>query len=311
MKVLVSGATGLVGSALCAALTARGDEVWRLTRRPPNEATDIQWNPDQGQLPKSRLEGLDAVVHLAGENIAGARWTAAYKQKIRDSRVRGTQLLAETLAQLERKPKVLVAASAIGYYGRRGNESLTETAAPGQGFLPDVCREWEAATRPAEAAGIRVVNLRIGVVLAKAGGALAKMLLPFQLGVGGVVGSGQQFWSWVGLADVVGAIEHSLDHQDLRGPVNAVSPQPLTNYDFTKALGKVLHRPTIFPMPGFAARLALGEMADDLLLGSTRVYPKRLEETGYRFQHPTLDAALRHALDLPPTSPAARPAVAH
>lgn len=296
MKVLITGATGLVGSALVPLLTTTGHEVSRLVRSQPTEPNDIPWDPAQGILHPARLEGHDAVVHLAGENIAGARWTTAFKQRIRDSRLVGTRRLCETLAKLSHKPKTLVCASAIGYYGDRGGEALTETSAPGEGFLPDVCREWEAACEPARQAGIRVVNLRIGVVLSPKGGALAQMLTPFRLGGGGVVGSGRQYWSWIAIDDVVGAILHCLTHAELSGPVNATAPSPVTNHEFTKTLGAVLHRPTVIPMPAFAARLALGEMADALLLSSTRVLPQQLQSTGYHFRCPTLESALRHVL---------------
>ena len=296
MKILISGATGLIGRALAARLTAAGHEVFRLSRHSPSEANDIQWNPIEGEIPKARLEGLDAVVHLAGENIAKSRWTDAVKRQMRSSRIDGTKLLSESLAELQAPPKTLICASAIGYYGNRGAELLTEDSPPGTGYLAEVCRDWEAAAQPARNQGIRVVNLRIGVVLSPEGGALASMLTPFKMGVGGIVGDGKQYWSWVAIDDVVGAIHHCLTHEKLSGPVNAVAPNAATNADFTKTLGGVLHRPTIFPMPAFAARLALGEMADELLLSSTRVVPKRLQETGYQFRCPTLESALRHVL---------------
>jgi len=241
------------------------------------------------------LNGFDAVVHLAGENIAG-RWSQAKKAAIRDSRIKGTRLLAETLTRANQPPRVMVSASAIGFYGDRGDVILDEKATMGSGFLADVCKEWEDATKPASDAGIRVVNLRIGVVLTPAGGALAKMLTPFKLGVGGIMGSGKQYWSWVAIDDVVGAIGHALTTESLFGPVNAVAPEAATNHDLTKTLGKVLSRPTIFPMPAFAARLALGEMADALLLSSARVSPMKLIESGYTFKYPSLESALRHVL---------------
>jgi uncharacterized protein (TIGR01777 family) len=296
MNILITGATGLIGSPLAAALSDAGHEVFRLSRRTPAEANDIQWNPAAGEIPKARLEGLQAVVHLAGENIAKSRWTNAVKQRMRASRVEGTRLLCEALAGLASPPKTLVAASAIGYYGDRGAELLTEDSPPGKGFLAELCRDWEAAAEPAQQHGIRVAKLRIGVVLSARGGALASMLTPFKMGVGGVVGSGKQYWSWIALDDVVGAIQHCLKQESICGAVNAVAPNPATNADFTKTLGAVLHRPTILPMPAFAAKLMLGEMAEELLLSSTRVKPKRLEETGYRFRYPTLESALKHAL---------------
>lgn len=293
--VAITGASGLVGSALIPELATAGHRIIRIGRR-SRGAGDIAWDPAAGRLPAEGLEGVTAVVHLAGENIAAGRWTAALKARIRDSRVQGTRLLAETLAKLNQRPQVLVCASATGYYGERGDTPCDEDSACGSGFLADVCREWEDACQPARESGIRVVNLRIGVVLTPQGGALAKMLLPFKLGVGGVVGSGRQYWSWVALEDVVGAIGFCLERQSLHGPVNAVAPQAATNREFTKTLGSVLHRPTLFPMPAFAARLALGEMANDLLLASTRVVPRRLMEAGYQFKYPELDAALRHYL---------------
>ena len=235
-------------------------------------------------------------MHLAGENIAVRRWTPAQKARIRDSRVQGTRLLAQSLARLQQPPTVMVCASAIGFYGDRGEELLTEGSAPGSGFLTDTCRAWEAAAQPASEKDIRVVNLRLGVVLSPGGGALAKMLLPFRLGVGGKIGSGRQYMSWIEIDDVVGVIHYALTTDELRGPVNAVAPNPVTNREFTKTLGRVLSRPTIFPMPAFAARLAFGEMADELLLASTRVKPARLQNSGYYFRHPRLEDALRHLL---------------
>lgn len=295
MKVAVTGATGLVGSALVPVLATAGHEVVRLVRAMPTAGGDIHWDPAAGRLDAASLEGLDAVVHLAGERITG-RWTAAKKARIRSSRVQGTRLLAETLARLTRPPKALVCASAVGYYGERGTEVVREESPPGAGFLAEVCREWEAAARPAAEKGIRVVHLRIGVVLSAAGGALALMLTPFKLGLGGRVGSGRQYMSWIAIDDLAGIIPHALTNESLRGPVNAVAPQPVTNLEFTKTLGRVLGRPTIFPMPAFAARLAFGEMADELLLASTRVEPARLIASGYKFRAPELEAALRRLL---------------
>ncbi len=297
MKILVSGSTGLVGSALVPFLTTGGHDVVRLVRSVPSAGSgDVAWSVSQGTIDTAGLAGVDAVVHLAGENIAAGRWTAKQKARIRDSRVEGTRLLCETLAAMDDPPKTLVCASAIGFYGDRGDQVLDEDSDPGTSFLCDVCREWEAACEPARQRGIRVVNLRIGVILTPAGGALAKMLLPFKMGVGGIVGNGRQFWSWISLDDVVGAIHHALTTESLSGPVNGVAPNPVTNREFTKTLGSVLRRPTIFPMPAFAARLALGEMADELLLSSTRVVPKKLQQSGYEFRHADLTAALKHVL---------------
>ena len=296
MKVLVTGATGLVGKALVANLRKHGHEVLRLIRGNPVEADDLTWDPDNRELPKSRLEGLDAVVHLAGENIAAKRWNTAVKERLRRSRIETTRFLCETLCQLQKPPKSFLCASAIGIYGDRGQEILTESAAVGTGFLADLARDWEAACEPARKQGMRVVNLRIGVVLSPDGGGLKAMLTPFRMGVGGVMGSGRQYWSWVALDDVVGIIQHCLENPKLTGPINVTSPSPVTNREFTKTLGSVLGRPTIFPMPAVAARLALGEMAKDLLLASARVMPYRLSESNYKFQYPSLEAALRHLL---------------
>lgn len=296
MKVVVSGASGLVGSELVPVLTAQGHDVYRLTRVKPREALDIQWDPERKELPKSRLEGSDAIIHLAGENIAKRRWNAQFKETIRRSRLDGTKLMADTICQLETPPKVFLCASAIGYYGDRGTELLNETSAAGSGFLADACRDWEALCEPVREKGVRVVNLRIGVVLSPKGGALTQMLTPFKAGLGGVIGSGNQYWSWITIDDLLGSICHCISNDKLNGPVNATSPCPVTNYDFTKILGSVLNRPTILPIPAFLARLALGEMADALLLSSARVMPNRLSETGYHFQYPTLEPALRHLL---------------
>ena len=296
MKILVTGSTGLVGSALLPFLSTGGHQPIPLLRGGQAQSGAPHWDPAAGKIAAESLEGFDAVVHLAGENIAGGRWTDDKKKKIRDSRVAGTRLLCAALAKRKRPPKTLVCASAIGYYGNRGPEVLDESSAPGSGFLAEVCQEWEAAAEPARAAGIRVVHLRIGVVLSADGGALATMLLPFKLGVGGVIGSGQQYMSWVAIDDVVGAIHFALTQDQLSGPVNAVSPSPVTNRDYTKTLGKVLARPTILPIPSFAIHLGLGEMADELLLASTRVVPDVLQEAGYEFRFPDLEPALRHLL---------------
>jgi uncharacterized protein (TIGR01777 family) len=299
MRIAVSGSTGLVGSEVVTALSAAGHEVVRLVRHPtaPGEKS-VRWDPEKGEVDAAGLEGLDAVVHLAGENIASGRWTPAKKASIRDSRVKGTRLLSVALAGLARPPKTLVCASAVGYYGDRGADVLTEESPPGAGYLPEVCRDWEAATEAAGRMGIRVVALRIGVVLSPGGGALSRMLPPFRLGLGGVIGNGRQYVSWVALDDLAGIVLHVLTREDLRGPVNAVAPVPVTNRELTDALGNVLSRPTLLPVPAFALRLALGEMADALLLASARVVPRRLEETGYRFRFPELSVALHHLLGM-------------
>ncbi len=294
MKILIAGASGLVGSALIRRLEPN-HEITRLVRRPAG-AGEIEWDPSRGQLSADKLGGFDAVIHLGGESIAEGRWSAAKKQRIRDSRVDSTKLLAERMAQATPRPACFVCASAIGYYGDRGAELLTEDSPAGEGFLPEVCQAWEAATRPAAEAGIRVVNVRIGVVLTKKGAALAKILTPFKLGVGGVVGSGRQYWSGIPLAELVSIFEYCVTNDQISGPVNAVTPNAPTNFEFTKTLGKILGRPTIFPLPGFVARVMLGEMADALLLASARVEPKKLLDTGYTFEYPDTEASLRAAL---------------
>ncbi|PYV05335.1 MAG: TIGR01777 family protein [Acidobacteria bacterium] len=297
MKILVTGSTGLIGSALAPSLIAAKHQVVRLVRRKPRPgASEVHWDPSADFIDVPGLNGFDAVVHLAGENIGEGRWTTQRKAKIRNSRVEGTHLLAEGLAQVSNRPKVMVSASAIGYYGNRGSETLREDSPPGSGFLAEVCAEWEAAAQPASAKGIRVVYLRSGVVLSPNGGALAKMLTPFKMGVGGVIGRGDQYWSWIALDDTIGVIHFVLANDQFSGAFNAVAPNPVTNREFTKTLGRVLARPTIFPMPAAVASLALGEMADEMLLGSTRVEPARLLAAGYKFKFPTLEAALRHLL---------------
>lgn len=295
MKVLITGSHGLVGSQLMSFLTSQGHEVLRMGR---SKSADCQvlWDPAAGQIDKKALEGFDAVVHLAGDNIASGRWTPEKKRSIRESRIEGTTLLSGTLASLARPPKVLISASAIGYYGDRGEEVLTEESAPGSGFLAEVCRQWEAATLAAKNKGIRVAELRIGVVLSPKGGALTKMLPPFRMGAGGRLGSGKQYMSWVALDDLIGIIQHVLTHEELEGPINAVAPNPVTNNEFTAALGASLHRPTIFPVPGLAVNLLLGEMANELLLASARVQPKKLLSTGYLFRHPQIAPLLKNLL---------------
>lgn len=295
MHIAITGSTGLVGSTLVPLLTTGGHSVTRLVRREA-KAGEVTWNPKADTFDASPLDGIDAIVHLAGENIAASRWNARVKQRLRDSRVAATRVLCEGLARMATPPKVLVCASAIGYYGDRGDEELDEDSKPGSSFLADLVRDWEAATKPAAEAGIRVVNLRFGVILSPQDGALSKMLLPFKLGGGGRVGSGKQYWSWISIDDAAGAVHHAIMNEGLSGPVNAVAPTPVTNLEFTKTLGRVLRRPTILPMPAFAARLALGEMADELLLASSRVDAKRLVQSGYDFRQPTLEAALRHLL---------------
>ena len=297
MHVLVSGAGGLIGSALVAQLTADGHQVTRLVRRQAG-AGSIPWNPLSPGLDLSGAGRLDAVVHLAGENVA-QRWTDAARARIRDSRVLGTRVLSAALASLQVKPPVLISASAIGIYGDRGDQVLTEESPPGDPateFLVSVCREWEAAADAARQAGIRVVHPRFGIVLSRSGGALAKMLPVFRLGLGGIAGDGKQWMSWISLDDAVGILLHAWRTDTLRGPVNATAPEPATNAKFTRALGLALGRPTPFRVPGPALRLGLGAMAEGTLLASARVVPAQALRTGYRFQQPELSAALRHAL---------------
>lgn len=280
MKILITGSTGFIGEYIISFLSERSHEIVRLVRYPRMmKQKSILWSPTDRSMDISQLEGFDAVIHLAGENIAG-RWTAKKKKRIRDSRVNGTQFLCDSLAKLDLPPKVLLSSSAIGFYGDRGDDILDENSEIGSGFLPEVCREWEMAVDPAIQKGIRVIHLRFGVILHPKGGALAQMLTPFKLGVGGVIGDGYQFMSWVSLADTLGAILHALNTESLNGPVNIVSPNPVTNRIFTKTLGKMIKRPTIFPMPSFAAHLLFGEMADALLLSSARVLPSRIQESG-------------------------------
>ncbi|HEV7890547.1 MAG TPA: TIGR01777 family oxidoreductase [Pyrinomonadaceae bacterium] len=300
MKVIVTGSGGLVGRALVRSLLADGHSVTRLVRggaqqfRTPG-SNAVEWNPEAGTIDAAALEGHDAAVHLAGEPIAEGRWDEAKKRRIMESRVKGTRLFAEALASLKEKPRVLVSASAIGFYGDRGAEMMREESASGEGFLSEVCREWEKATLAASQAGVRVVHVRIGFVLDGEGGGLPKMLTPFKLGVGGKVGSGRQYISWITLEDLVRILRRAIEDETLRGPVNAVAGA-VTNEEFTKALGHVLGRPTILSVPVFALRLAFGEVADAVMLASTRVEPARLKEAGFDFKQTELEAALRSVL---------------
>ena len=294
MKVLVTGSHGLIASALIPRLERDGHSVTRLVRQAPGPG-ELQWDPAAGTLDRAGIEGHDAVVHLAGVGIGEHRWTDAHKRAVLDSRVKSTRLLCDTLAQLDHKP-VLVSGSAVGFYGNRGDEELTESSAPGDDFLSLICTQWEAATGPAEEAGVRVVHLRTGIVLAK-GGALKQMLTPFKLGLGGRLGTGRQWFSWVHIDDEVGAIVHALTHVEVNGGLNAVSPNPVTNADFTKALGHALHRPTVLPVPKFGLQVLFGkEMAETMLLTGQRVLPTVLERTGYAFAHPDLDETLSSVL---------------
>jgi uncharacterized protein (TIGR01777 family) len=297
-RILISGASGPIGASLVPALKASGAQITRLTRRGGAQAApddeSIPWDPER-PLAAGALSGFDAVIHLAGESIVG-RWSEAKKKKIRESRVMGTRNVAQALAQAKDKPNIFVCSSAIGYYGDRGDELLNEESAPGVGFLPEVCREWEAATRPATEAGIQTVQIRTGVVLSPRGGALSKMLTPFKMGVGGKIGSGKQWMSWIDVEDMVGAIHHILKSDLLHGPVNMVAPKPVTNEEFTGTLGSVLSRPAILPMPALAVKLLFGEMGETVLLGSQRVEPSQLISSGYPFRFRTLRQSLENIL---------------
>src|SRR6478672_7402148 len=292
MKIAIAGASGLVGSALIPSLTNDGAAITRLVRGAAKSG-EIEWHPNQDQLNEQTLAGFDVIINLAGENIAGGRWTDEQKRKIRDSRVGGTHLLIEAIAKMAVKPSAFICASATGIYGDRDDETLDEQSESGGGFLAGVCREWEKACEPAIKAAVRVVNLRLGPILAREGGMLSKLLTPFKMGMGGKVGSGKQYISWVALDDVVNAIKVAITNQSIRGPVNIVSPNPVTNEEFTRTLGHVLNRPTALAMPAFAARLAFGEMADEMLLASQKVLPKKLLSMGFEFKYPQLEAAFR------------------
>lgn len=296
MKILITGASGLLGQNLQAFLSTGGHTVYTLGRRAGQNPRALQWDPARGQLDAAALEGLDAVIHLAGESVAGGLWTPAQRARIRDSRVKGTRLLVQTLSQLKHPPRVLVSASAIGYYGPQPSHSsaVTESAAAGSGFLAEVCQAWEAETRALK--DIRVVNARIGVVLSRQGGALKAMLPAFQLGLGGVLGNGQQIMSWIALDDVIQALYHCLYTDSLSGPVNLVAPQPVSNREFTRTLNRVLQRPGFLPVPAPALKLALGDMAEEMLLGSIAVAPQKLQDSGFEFHYSSLEPALRHLL---------------
>lgn len=297
MNILVTGSSGLVGSALVFQLSSKGHSVKTLVRRAPKHPSEIRWNPPQSGPTPEQIQGIDAVIHLAGESIADGRWTVAKKTAIKESRMLGTKILSDAVSRMPVPPKVMISASAIGYYGDRGTEALKEDSPAGRGFLPEVCQAWESATAPAIQKKVRVVQLRFGIILSPAGGAMAKMLLPFKLGLGGVIGSGNQYMSWIALDDALGVINYALFGDAIFGAINAVAPQAVTNAEFTNTLGRVLSRPTVFPLPAFVARLAFGEMADALLLCSTRVEPTYLIRSKYRFQYPDLEGALRHLLN--------------
>ena len=293
-RIALTGATGMLGSALTPMLSAAGHRVIPVSRQVLPGG--IRWDPMNGRLDAADLEGVDVVIHLAGESLAEGRWTADRKAALRQSRTASTRLLASAMASLPQPPAVLICASAIGIYGNRGDELLDETSAPGSGFLAELVRDWEASADPAREAGIRVVHARFGVILARQGGALAKMVTPFRLGLGGPFGDGEQWLSWVAMADVLGVIRAALTREELTGPINVTAPEPLRNREFVAALGHQLGRPAVVPIPAFALRLALGEMADEALLSSTRVWPRRLQEIGFDFRFPALAAALHDVL---------------
>lgn len=299
MKILISGASGLLGTHLIPTLIEKGHEVSRLVRKSPKSADEIQWDAEKGfnESEQAKLEGFDAVIHLAGDNIASENWSQDKKHRVRESRVTGTRVLVDALRKCQNPPNTFVSASAEGIYGREtGDAVLTEESPAGEGFLAELCQAWENEAKKAEDFGARVVILRIGVVLTKDGGAIEKMLTPFKLGVGGVIGSGKQYMPWISLDDIISVIHFALENE-FSGAINTVAPNPVTNYEFTKTLGKVLNRPTIFPIPEFAIRLMFGEMGENLLLKGCRVIPKRLQELGYEFKYENLEAAMKHILN--------------
>ena len=299
MKILISGASGLIGTHLIPTLRAKGHEVYKLVRKSPKAADEIEWDAEKGfsETEQAKLENFDAVIHLAGDNVASENWSAEKKRKIKESRTVGTRVLVNALRKTQNPPKHFISASAIGFYGDRKDETVTETSAKGEGFFPEVCSEWEAEAQKASDIGARIVNPRIGVVLAKDGGALAKMLTPFKLGVGGVIGSGKQYLSWIALDDLIKIFHFILENEAIEGAVNAVAPNAATNEEFTKTLGKVLSRPTIIPIPEFAIKLLFGEMGETTVLQGVKVYPQRLIDANFDFKYPTLEAALKRALD--------------
>ncbi|KXK02114.1 MAG: NAD-dependent epimerase/dehydratase [Acidobacteria bacterium OLB17] len=296
MRILITGASGLIGKALTKSFDEKGFDLLLAGRSDPKAERETKWTIDDGFAEPERLEGLDAVIHLAGESVSALRWTDEKKEAIRRSRVEGTRSVVDALSRLKTRPKTFISGSAIGFYGDRDDEILTESSIAGDNFLAETSREWESESRRAEDAGIRTVLLRTGIVLSKEGGALATMLLPFRFGVGGVVGDGKQWMSWISLEDEVRAIEFVLERDDIRGAVNLTSPNPVTNQEFTTTLGEVLHRPTFIPLPEFAVSMLLGEMGDELLISSTRAVPSRLADLGFEWKFPDLKAALEHAV---------------
>ncbi|MFD8548879.1 TIGR01777 family oxidoreductase [Streptomyces sp. NPDC059649] len=295
MRIAITGSTGLIGTALVGSLRTDGHDVVRLVRRAPAAADEVRWDPARQQVDTAGLAGCEAVVHLAGAGVGDHRWTAAYKQEIRDSRVLGTRALAEALASMDVPPRVFVSGSAIGYYGDTGDRRTDESAPAGHGFLPEVCVDWEAAARPAEDAGIRTVFARTGLVVARSGGAWGRLFPLFRLGLGGRLGDGSQYWSFISLHDHIAALRHLMTTEELTGPVNLTAPEPVTNREVTAVMGRVLHRPTLFSVPAPVLRIALGDFAEDVL-GSQRVVPKRLLESGFGFAHPRIVEAVRAAI---------------
>ena len=301
MDIIIGGASGLIGTALIEHFTEQGRRVSKLVRRTPDPGTDeIYWQPETGEIDAAKLERCQAVIHLGGVNIAGRRWTASYKKQLRQSRLTSTKLLAETLAQLRHPPHTFITASATGYFGNRDDEILTEDSPPGDGFLPELCRQWEAATDPARQAGIRTVNLRLGIVLSGHGGALEKMIRIFKMGGGAILGSGRQYMSWITLTDVVRVVAFILANREITGPVNTITPHPVTNREFTRTLGRLLGKFIFFRAPAFAVRILMGEMGHTLLLGGHRVHPAKLQNAGFKFLYETLEPALRHELQQSP-----------
>ncbi|MCC7529201.1 MAG: TIGR01777 family oxidoreductase [Candidatus Melainabacteria bacterium] len=297
MKVAITGSTGLVGKKIASGLKSEGHQVVKLVRGNPHGTDEFSWDPNSDKIDAEAFDGVDAVIHLAGENIATKRWTSEQKEKIKESRIKGTKLIAATLAGLDKPPRTLVSTSAIGFYGDRGNEILTEESTSGAGFLAGVCRDWEGATRTAESKGIRVIHARLGVVLSREGGALKMMLPPFMMGAGGPLGDGKQYMSWIDLDDTAKAFIYLATRAGVDGPVNVVAPNPETNAQFTKTLAKVIHRPAFFPVPTIGVKVLFGEMGEELLLSSNRVSSSKLIKAGFQFTYPVLESALKHELN--------------
>ncbi|TJZ55437.1 TIGR01777 family protein [Streptomyces piniterrae] len=298
MRIAITGSTGLIGTALVRSLRADGEDVVRLVRRPPGAADEVRWDPRSQEVDTAGLAGCDALVHLAGAGVGDHRWTAAYKREIRDSRVRGTEAIATALASMDAPPRVFVCGTAIGYYGDTGDRRTDESGPAGEGFLPEVCVDWEGAAKPAQEAGIRTVFARTGLVVARSGGAWGRLFPVFRLGLGGRLGNGRQYWSFISLHDHIAALRHLIGTGTLSGPVNLTAPEPVTNREVTAVMGRVLHRPTLFPVPEPVLRLALGEFADDVV-GSQRIIPRRLLDSGFAFAHPRITEAVRAALQPP------------